>query len=347
MARAGARSTVGDHVAVLAVEGDDATLTWRAPDGRVTARPPVGDRRSNRRDHPREGGAQGPAEGDRHRARPRGGPVHRGPRVAARRVAHALPRASADADDREPAALDAARWRRAHAPSSPPAASSTTSRGRPSARQARRGSGPGTRSTRPTPRSRAWRTRLIELQLRQPFKQAFREVYRLTPAEEETDTYSNRFAAHVLRYPQARALMTARRWGSNFLGPFDGGYNGDREARVPDARASGRSSGTTRARTTTRWRPRSCSAPRTRCGSSERAATGSCSISATCRRSCSRRRCATSTCSSRSRPSVRTRTGRTAGGSGRWPGRSTPTSRRTAQPRSTRARPCAATCSSG
>ena len=31
---------VGDHVAVLAIEADDATLTWRAPDGRVTARPP-------------------------------------------------------------------------------------------------------------------------------------------------------------------------------------------------------------------------------------------------------------------------------------------------------------------
>ena len=32
---------VGDHVAVLAIEDDDATLTWRAPDGRVTARPPA------------------------------------------------------------------------------------------------------------------------------------------------------------------------------------------------------------------------------------------------------------------------------------------------------------------
>jgi hypothetical protein len=32
---------VADHAAVLAIDGDDATLTWRAPDGRVTARPPV------------------------------------------------------------------------------------------------------------------------------------------------------------------------------------------------------------------------------------------------------------------------------------------------------------------
>lgn len=85
----------------------------------------------------------------------------------------------------------------------------------------------------------AWRTRIVELRLRQPFKQAFREVYVLTPAEEQTELYSNRFAAHILRYPQARALMTARRWGSNFLGPFDGGYNGiaKREFRTHGIRA--------------------------------------------------------------------------------------------------------------
>ena len=63
----------------------------------------------------------------------------------------------------------------------------------------------------------AWRAAPLERQVRQPFKQAFREVYVLTPAEEETEA-SNRFAGHILRYPQARALMTARRWGSNFLG---------------------------------------------------------------------------------------------------------------------------------
>lgn len=73
---------------------------------------------------------------------------------------------------------------------------------------------------------RAWRTFLLERQIKQPFKQAFREIYIVTPAELETGTYSNRFAAHILDYPVARALMTARRWGSNFLGPYDGGYEG-------------------------------------------------------------------------------------------------------------------------
>lgn len=81
----------------------------------------------------------------------------------------------------------------------------------------------------------AWRDFLVTRQIRQPFKQAFREVYRLTPAEEATDTYSNRYAGHILHYPQARALMTARRWGSNFLGPFDGGFNGIAKRAFPTA----------------------------------------------------------------------------------------------------------------
>jgi hypothetical protein len=80
---------------------------------------------------------------------------------------------------------------------------------------------------------RAWRAFLLERRIRQPFKQAFREIYVLTPAERETATYSNRFAAHILDYPTARALMTARRWGSNFLGPYDGGYEGVAKREFP------------------------------------------------------------------------------------------------------------------
>lgn len=57
---------------------------------------------------------------------------------------------------------------------------------------------------------RQWRGALDRLERRQPFKQAWREVYLLTPAEEETGTYSNRFAGHILRYPQAFALMKGR-----------------------------------------------------------------------------------------------------------------------------------------
>jgi hypothetical protein len=80
---------------------------------------------------------------------------------------------------------------------------------------------------------RAWRTFLLERRIRQPFKQAFREIYVLTPAERETATYSNRFAAHILEYATARALMTARRWSSNFLGPYDGGFEGVAKREFP------------------------------------------------------------------------------------------------------------------
>jgi hypothetical protein len=59
---------------------------------------------------------------------------------------------------------------------------------------------------------RAWRRYLLEQRIVQPFKQAFRELYVLTPAEERTRVYSNRFAAHVFRQVQARALMKGRGW---------------------------------------------------------------------------------------------------------------------------------------
>lgn len=73
----------------------------------------------------------------------------------------------------------------------------------------------------------AWREFVTGRWLRQPFKQAFREIYLLTPAELETVTYSNRFAAHIVRYPQLYALFKTRGWQANFLGRHDGGYQGE------------------------------------------------------------------------------------------------------------------------
>jgi hypothetical protein len=58
----------------------------------------------------------------------------------------------------------------------------------------------------------AWRRRLEELGITQPFKQAHREVYLLTDAERNTRTYSNRFAAHIIRQHQFNALCAARGW---------------------------------------------------------------------------------------------------------------------------------------
>lgn len=70
---------------------------------------------------------------------------------------------------------------------------------------------------------RAWRELLTERRIRQPFKQAFREIYLLTPAEEETRVHSDRFAAHLVHYRRMRALFRARGWSSDRLGPWDGG----------------------------------------------------------------------------------------------------------------------------
>jgi hypothetical protein len=58
----------------------------------------------------------------------------------------------------------------------------------------------------------AWRDWLAELELRQPFKQAHREVYLLTDEERTTRTYSNRFAAHIIKQHQFNALCGARGW---------------------------------------------------------------------------------------------------------------------------------------
>jgi hypothetical protein len=80
----------------------------------------------------------------------------------------------------------------------------------------------------------AWRRHIESTGWRQPFKQAFREIYLLTPAEEETETYSNRFAAHILDYRQAFALMKERGWAANFLGGWRGGQEGEAKREFPD-----------------------------------------------------------------------------------------------------------------
>ncbi|WP_433349407.1 DUF4132 domain-containing protein [Microtetraspora malaysiensis] len=74
---------------------------------------------------------------------------------------------------------------------------------------------------------RAWRERVSEERIRQPFKQAFREIYPVTPAEERTGVYSNRFAAHVVDYRKLYALFKQRGWAADMLGPWDGGRHGE------------------------------------------------------------------------------------------------------------------------
>jgi hypothetical protein len=67
----------------------------------------------------------------------------------------------------------------------------------------------------------AWRCRLEDDQIRQPFKQAHREVYLLTDAERATGTFSNRFAAHILKQHQFAALCGERGWKFRLMGQWD------------------------------------------------------------------------------------------------------------------------------
>lgn len=67
----------------------------------------------------------------------------------------------------------------------------------------------------------AWRNRLADLEITQPFKQAHREIYVLTDAERQTEIYSNRFAAHILKQHQFRALCQQRGWRYELQGQWD------------------------------------------------------------------------------------------------------------------------------
>ena len=69
----------------------------------------------------------------------------------------------------------------------------------------------------PRERVATWRDWLERHQVQQPFKQAHREIYALTDAERQTHTYSNRFAAHIVRQHQLNALCESRGWQSRLL----------------------------------------------------------------------------------------------------------------------------------
>jgi hypothetical protein len=67
----------------------------------------------------------------------------------------------------------------------------------------------------------SWRNWLDEHEVTQPFKQAYREIYVLTDAERRTNSYSNRFAGHILRQHQFAALCSQRGWDYHVQGDFD------------------------------------------------------------------------------------------------------------------------------
>lgn len=73
----------------------------------------------------------------------------------------------------------------------------------------------------------AWREFMMDREIRQPLKQAFREVYLLTDAEVKTRTYSNRMAAHLLKQHQFNSLAKTRGWKYALQGAFDNGRDGE------------------------------------------------------------------------------------------------------------------------
>ena len=66
-----------------------------------------------------------------------------------------------------------------------------------------------------------WREWLELHEICQPLKQAHREIYILTDAERGTGTYSNRFAAHIIRQHQFAALCRERGWRYSLEGQWD------------------------------------------------------------------------------------------------------------------------------
>jgi len=73
----------------------------------------------------------------------------------------------------------------------------------------------------------AWRAFLEAHEIKQPMKQAYREVYLLTDAERNTRTYSNRMAAHLLKQHQFNSLAKIRGWQYSLMGAYDDGRSNE------------------------------------------------------------------------------------------------------------------------
>ncbi|TNE79403.1 MAG: DUF4132 domain-containing protein [Bacteroidetes bacterium] len=68
-----------------------------------------------------------------------------------------------------------------------------------------------------------WRDMLMEKEWVQSLKQAYREIYILTDAELNTETYSNRMASHILKQHQFVSIAKQRNWKATLIGAWDYG----------------------------------------------------------------------------------------------------------------------------
>jgi hypothetical protein len=89
-------------------------------------------------------------------------------------------------------------------------------------------------ATSSTEEVKQWRQFLMDAEIQQPFKQAYREIYLLTEAEINTRTYSNRMASHILKQHQYVTLAKGRNWKAKLIGAWDGGDLDTAELRLPD-----------------------------------------------------------------------------------------------------------------
>ncbi len=89
-------------------------------------------------------------------------------------------------------------------------------------------------SEQPVAAIKKWREFLYSHELRQPIKQAHREVYLLTEAEINTGVYSNRMAAHILKQHQYVSLAKIRNWNASLQGTWDGGGSDIAVLKLPE-----------------------------------------------------------------------------------------------------------------
>jgi hypothetical protein len=89
-------------------------------------------------------------------------------------------------------------------------------------------------ATSSTQEVKNWRSFLMEGQIQQPFKQAYREIYLLTDAEVNTRTYSNRMASHILKQHQYVTLAKGRNWKAKLIGAWDGGDDDVAKLYLPE-----------------------------------------------------------------------------------------------------------------
>jgi hypothetical protein len=81
-----------------------------------------------------------------------------------------------------------------------------------------------------------WRHQVVTRRVTQPFKQAFRETYRIDLRSGADGVLDRRFADRPLAYGRMRALMGSRGWTAPMLGPFD---QGDRATAFKDLARAG------------------------------------------------------------------------------------------------------------